>query len=47
MSLPDGEKISKACRVVFEIYAVVPFTALRGCRTPGGADREVPSTEMD
>ena len=35
MSLPDGEKISKACRVVFEIYAVVRFTPLRGRRTPG------------
>ena len=47
VSLPDGGKISKACRVVFEIYAVVRFTPLRGRRTPGGADRGVPSTEMD
>jgi len=47
LSLPDGEKISKACRVVFEIYAVVRFTPLRGRCTPGGADRGVPSTEMD
>ena len=47
MSLPDDEKISKACRVVFEIYAVVRFTPLRGRRTPRSADRGVPSTEMD
>ena len=39
MSLPDGEKILRACRVVFEIYAVVRFIPLRGRRTPGGADR--------
>ena len=30
-----------------KIYAVVRFTPLRGRRTPGGADRGVPSTEMD
>ena len=28
-------------------FAVVRFTHLRGRRTPGGADRGVPSTEMD
>ena len=28
-------------------FAVVRFTPLRGRRIPGGADRGVPSTEMD
>ena len=28
-------------------FTVVRFTPLRGRRTPGGADRGVPSTEMD
>ena len=34
-------------RIVAAIATVVRFTPLRGRRTPGGADRGVPSTEMD
>jgi len=50
-----GEQVGSIIRIeticgppqLFEIYAVVRFTPLRGHRTPGGADRGVPSTEMD
>ena len=46
-SLNDLYLYTKFHSNVFEIYAVVRFTPLRGRRNPGGADRGVPSTEMD